>query len=1293
MSTEAVHGRRMPHEWPAPAQYALSLGVVALSLLGRWMFGDVLEGHIPFLLTLGALLPLVLLVCPGPFLAAAVFGWVGTLYLFVDPPMRFELATAQQRLLVSLYTSVLLLGAAAAWLSRRAGEARERQVRELQSAEGARRESEGRLRLVTDAVPVQISYVDAQGRYQLNNRQYEEWFGHSREAIRGRHMREVLGDTAFERLRPHVEAVLTGRFVEFETEVPHKDGGPRFIQASYVPDVAQDGTVAGFYVLVRDITGRRRAESRERELTEQALAATAKFRSVFNQSGIFAGIADLDGIVREANDLCLTACGYRAEDVIGLPFWKTPWWRGSEAVQAAIREATRRAAAGEVYRARLPYWVADGSERVADMAMHPIRDDAGRVIFLHPTGIDITERERVESQLRRNHETFFNLVQNSPFGVYVVDARFRLLQVSQGAARVFQHVRPLLGRDFAEVIRIIWEEPFATEAINRFRHTLATGEPFVAMDTTERRHDVPEIESYDWRIERITLPDGGYGVVCYFYDLSDIKRAHDELRYRGRQFQTLVDQAPLGVLLVDGDLRVAQVNPAGRPVFSGIPDLVGRRLDEVMHILWPPTRADELVGIFRRALETGESCHLPELREVRADRGTTEYYDWRVDRITLPDGRFGVVCYFREISEAVRARQRVVDSEKRLRLAQSAARLGLHDYHVESDALEWDERTREIWGVAPDETVTYGTWAESLHAGDRPSAVAAVRRALDPEGGGDYVDQYRITNRTDGTIRWIEATGRVERADGRPVRLVGTAQDITERKRAEEIIRFHARLLEEVGQAVIVTDPQGVIIYWNRAAEELYGWSRAEAIGRPVTETTVTAEGEAQAAEIMAGIGSSGSWSGEFEVQCKDGSRRAALVTNTPMLDEEGHLTAVIGISVDITELKGVQRALKETDRRKDEFLATLAHELRNPLAAIRMALGVMGLTKNDPARVAGMIAILDRQSAQLVRLIDDLLDVSRITQGKVELRKEPTDLAQVLEHAVEGVATECQRKGVRVSLEPPREPLVIDADGLRFTQVVSNLLNNACKFTDTGGEIAISAQREGGDAVVRVRDTGVGIPPEELGRVFEMFAQVDGPHGRGGGLGIGLSLARSLVALHGGSIEARSDGPGRGSEFIVRTPVLGDPPVHAAETRAASDAGGHHSTPGRVLAVDDNRDALEAVAMMLRLAGYTVETAGDGPEAVEKARATRPDVVLLDIGLPGMDGYAVARRIRTEPWGRQALLVAMTGWGQEKDKQQARDAGFDAHLTKPVDGEELVRVLGDGRGRRGDPGIVLPVS
>src|SRR5262245_26391273 len=389
--------------------------------------------------------------------------------------------------------------------------------------------------------------------------------------------------------------------------------------------------------------------------------------------------------------------------------------------------------------------------------------------------------------------------------------------------------------------------------------------------------------------------------------------------------------------------------------------------------------------------------------------------------------------------------------------------------------------------------------------------------------------------------------------------------------------------------------------------------------------------------------------------------------------------------AADLIERLRTEEALIEADRRKDEFLAVLAHELRNPLAPVRNAVAVMRLRDVDDPNLRWARDIIDRQVQQMTRLVDDLLDVSRITRGKVKLQKESVDLAAVVARAVEisRPLIDARRHGLAVTLPP--EPVRLEADATRLAQVVANLLNNAAKYTEEQGLIWLTVERDGGEAVVRVRDTGVGIPAEMLAQVFDLFTQVAHSEDRSqGGLGIGLTLARSLVEMHGGSVRAHSDGPGQGSEFVVRLPLL-------AELRSEASGPGVNgrlveSSARRILVVEDNVDAADSLAMLLRLLGNDVRTAHDGPAALAAARAYRPDVVLLDLGLPRMSGYEVCRRLREEHFANGPLVVALTGYGQDEDRRRTREAGFDRHLVKPVNPEELREVLAEGHGSPHSP-------
>jgi signal transduction histidine kinase/ActR/RegA family two-component response regulator len=413
-----------------------------------------------------------------------------------------------------------------------------------------------------------------------------------------------------------------------------------------------------------------------------------------------------------------------------------------------------------------------------------------------------------------------------------------------------------------------------------------------------------------------------------------------------------------------------------------------------------------------------------------------------------------------------------------------------------------------------------------------------------------------------------------------------------------------------------------------------------------------------------------------------DGRRVVVSLTISPIRDEAGTVIGASKIVRDITQRKELENSLRrlaadlsEANRRKDEFLAMLAHELRNPLAPISNAVQVLRMGESDRGAVEKVGALLERQVGQLARLVDDLLDMSRITRGQIELRKERTDLARVIHQAVEAAQTWCSAMNHNLTVTQPMETLTVNADPARLAQVIGNLLNNACKFTDRGGQIHLIAERDGDQAVIRVRDNGIGITPEQHSRIFDMFTQLDTSLERSHeGLGIGLTLVKTLVEQHGGTVSVSSEGVGRGSEFVVRLPLLVEPlPEETQWTQAQTDAVGRR----RILIVDDNADSAQSLAMLLELSGHEMYTAGDGIEGLALAEQLRPDVVLLDIGLPRLNGYEVCRRIRQQPWGREMVIAALTGWGQEEDRHRSKEAGFTTHLVKPVDVPALLKLLG----------------
>jgi len=490
-------------------------------------------------------------------------------------------------------------------------------------------------------------------------------------------------------------------------------------------------------------------------------------------------------------------------------------------------------------------------------------------------------------------------------------------------------------------------------------------------------------------------------------------------------------------------------------------------------------------------------------------------------------------------------------------------------------------------------------------------------------------------------------------------------------------------LTEAVPSIVWTAAPDGTLTYVNEKWLEYTGL-RTEEEGRRRPELVIHPDDyERCMAEWKRSLREGTAYEVEVRHRRHDGVYRWFVTRAVPWKNPVGTVISWFGITTDIHEQKEMQDRLHEADRRKDEFLATLAHELRNPLAPLRNSLEVVKRAGEDGERAEEARAIMERQLTHLVRLVDDLLDLSRITRGRIDLRRERFDLSVAVNDALETCRPQIEEHRHRLAVELPPEAIFVDADRVRLAQVFTNLLSNACKYTPPGGDIRVRASLEDGEAVVRVADGGIGIPAEVLPGIFEMFSQAVRSHAyTDGGLGIGLFLVRGLLEQHGGQVEARSEGLGRGSEFTVRLPVAR---AITPESRRDWDPGSPRGVRRRVLVADDNRDSADSLATMLSLMGHDARAAYDGPDAIQEAASYRPDFIVLDVGMPTLDGYEAARRIRSEPWSNGVVLVALTGWGQEEDRARARNAGFDFHLTKPANPEALAKLLaGDGLSHEG---------
>ncbi|MDD1648879.1 MAG: PAS domain-containing protein [Methylococcaceae bacterium] len=625
-------------------------------------------------------------------------------------------------------------------------------------------------------------------------------------------------------------------------------------------------------------------------------------------------------------------------------------------------------------------------------------------------------------------------------------------------------------------------------------------------------------------------------------------------------------------------------------------------------------------------------------------------------------------------------------SEERLQFALEASNIGIWDWMIPTGDIYYTlpMGTSPKYVPIDPPQVAMSLWKELIHPDEREEILAASEHNLSKKD--KYELEFRL-RQPDGSYRWVLARGKVMDRDskGAAVRAIGTYTDIHDRKEIELQNRKLAAIVEASSDMVTIYSPDLTLEYINEAFRNTLGFAAAEPL-----ETIHILDYHPDCAYqrfIEEGIPTAiaqGRWQGDNKFQARAGSLIQVSQLIVANKDQRtGKLEFLATICRDITERKQLEDdvrrhllKLQESDRRKDEFLAILAHELRNPLAPLTIAGHMLKQDKLDEEQRGWCTDIIGRQLKHLTKLVDDLLDVSRISRGKITLNRQPLDVTSFVEQAVEISRPWIDAGQHELTLNLPSESLPVLGDPTRLAQVISNLLNNAAKFTAPGGHIALTVRHDGDQAFICVKDNGIGIKPDMLNHIFDLFVQaVQSPSKSSSGLGIGLSLAKQLIHLHGGSIEAYSEGKDKGSEFVVRLPL-----THSSmefESSRSQDPEAAPPARQRILVVDDNVDAASSLFLWLKSKGYDVRIAHAGLTGIELAEAFRPQLIILDIGMPGMDGYEVCRRLREQSWGRNQIIVAWSGWGQDVDKQKAIDAGFTQHLTKPVQPEELENLLG----------------
>ncbi len=772
------------------------------------------------------------------------------------------------------------------------------------------------------------------------------------------------------------------------------------------------------------------------------------------------------------------------------------------------------------------------------------------------------------------------------------------------------------------------------------------------------------------------------------------QQADEALRRQSEWLRITLESIGDAVISTDADGRVTFLNGVAERL-TGWPrdEGVGRPLVEVFQIINEHTR-QPVENPALRALEVGAVMGLANHTVLIARDGTERPIDDSAAPIRDETGAVvGVVLVFRDITqrreaEAVRRRAHEAVEAERARLvelldlspAYTAVLKGPnHVYeHVNARYYQFVGQ-RELIGKPIREAIPEIEWQDNIKLFDQ------VYRTGQPYVGTDM--RVLLRREPDGPLeeRFISFVYQPLRdAEGAVCGILSHGIDLTDRKRAEEDQAYRAAIVESSQDAIVGKTLDGQILSWNAGAERIFGYRANEAIGRSIT-MIIPAERLDEERMILERI-RRGERVEHFETVrvTKDGRQVDISLTVSPVRDRGGRIVGVSKIARDITDRRKSEAALRDADRRKEHFIALLAHELRNPLAALGNSLNVLRLAGGDAGLTAPTRALMERQHSHMVRLVDDLLDVARISQNKIELRRARVQLADVLSSAVETVRPLIDSAGHTLTVSLPQPPVFLDADLTRLAQVFGNLLANSAKYTPGGGRIWLSAERHGAEVAVIVRDTGDGIPRDALPHIFDMFSQVERPAARStGGLGIGLALVKGLVELHRGTVTAESEGQGRGSTFTVRLPILMTEPLQLehpeGEDRSLTE------TKRRILVVDDNRDAGKSLALMLTLMGNSVQTAHTGRDAIAIAQRWCPEIVLMDVGMPDLDGYETTRCIREQPGGRDMVILALTGWGQESDRIRSREAGCNGHLVKPVGYRDLEKMLSEvASGRSG---------